>query len=82
MWRVQLPGRDVLALGALPGLVSLPAAVEALHVDIPEGSIQHGQLVHVGRAQGHHLAATEQLENSYQHPIYCIITSGAEPVGY
>ncbi len=50
------PGGDILALWALPGLVSLPAAVEALHVDVPEGAVEDGQLVHVGGAQRNHLA--------------------------
>ena len=46
-------GREVGPLVALPRLVAQPAAVEALQVDLLQGAVQNGQLVHVASAQGH-----------------------------
>jgi hypothetical protein len=53
--------------------VSLPAAVEALHVDVPEGAVEDGQLVHVGGAQRNHLARQIRRIRKYKgmYAIHC-----------
>ena len=51
-------GREYRVLLALPRLVPLRAAVQALVVDVPQRAVQDRQLVHVFRADRHSLKST------------------------
>ena len=48
-------GGKIWPLVALPGLVAEAATVQALHVDVLQGPVEHGQLVHVLGAEGNRL---------------------------